>query len=72
VVAITFTLEGTIEKVEQLSLADAQAVRLVSRETPTPGTERSMLQQLFGNIGRFGAPGTGGSRGGGPGSPGGS
>jgi outer membrane protein assembly factor BamE (lipoprotein component of BamABCDE complex) len=68
VVAITFRLDGTIDKVEQLGLADAQPVRLVSRETPTPGTERSLLQQLFGNIGRFSAPGAGGR---GPGSPGG-
>jgi outer membrane protein assembly factor BamE (lipoprotein component of BamABCDE complex) len=72
VVAITFTLEGTIERVEQLSLADAQSVRLVSRETPTPGTERSTLQQLFGNIGRFGTPGSSGAGGaGGGGRPGG-
>lgn len=56
VVAISFTLEGTIEKVEQLTLADAQRVTLVSRETPTPGTERNVLQQLFGNIGRFTTP----------------
>jgi outer membrane protein assembly factor BamE (lipoprotein component of BamABCDE complex) len=53
VVAIRFALDGTIDKVEQLTLADAQQVRLVSRETPTPGTEQNVLQQLFGNIGRF-------------------
>lgn len=54
VVAVHFNLDGTIERVEQLGIEDAQQVRLVSRETPTPGTEASVLQQLFGNIGRFG------------------
>jgi outer membrane protein assembly factor BamE (lipoprotein component of BamABCDE complex) len=54
VVAVHFTLDGVIEKVETLSLADAQSVQLVSRATPTPGTERNLMQQLFGNIGRFG------------------
>jgi outer membrane protein assembly factor BamE (lipoprotein component of BamABCDE complex) len=56
VIAIHFTLEGTIDKVEMLTLADAQQVRFVSRETPTPGTERNVMQQLFGNIGRFSTP----------------
>jgi outer membrane protein assembly factor BamE (lipoprotein component of BamABCDE complex) len=70
VVAVTFTLEGVVEKVETLTLADAQSVRLVSRETPTPGTERNLMQQLFGNIGRFGTGAErtpGGGSGGGPG-----
>jgi outer membrane protein assembly factor BamE (lipoprotein component of BamABCDE complex) len=53
VVAVHFNLEGTVQKVEQLTLADAQAVTPVSRTTPSPGTERSIMQELFGNIGRF-------------------
>jgi hypothetical protein len=28
---------------------------MVSRETPVPGNERTFLQALFGNVGRFGA-----------------
>jgi outer membrane protein assembly factor BamE (lipoprotein component of BamABCDE complex) len=56
VVAVRFTVEGTVERVERLTLADAAPVTPVSRETPTPGTERNLLQQLFGNIGRLGAP----------------
>ena len=34
---------------------------VVARTTPSPGTEASFLQQLFGNIGRFNAinPSTG-------------
>jgi hypothetical protein len=37
-------------------------VRVVSRATPAPGTNPSVLQQLLGNIGKFGP---GGSPGGG-------
>jgi hypothetical protein len=43
---------------------------MVSRVTPSPGTERSVLQQLFGNIGRVGVPGAQQQRGPGAASPG--
>jgi hypothetical protein len=32
------------------------AVSLVDRETPTRGKELTVLQQLIGNVGRFGTP----------------
>jgi hypothetical protein len=36
---------------------------MVSRETPVPGNERTLLQALFGNIGRPGLDrGTGGQQ----------
>jgi outer membrane protein assembly factor BamE (lipoprotein component of BamABCDE complex) len=53
VIAVRFNTAGTVEKVERLTLADAGNVQPVSRITPTPGTETSLLQQLFGNIGKF-------------------
>lgn len=56
VVAIRFNLDGTVEKVDRLTLADAPQVTQVARTTPSPGTETSIMQELFGNIGRF-APG---------------
>ncbi len=31
-----------------------RSVAMVGRETPVPGTERTLLQALFGNIGRVG------------------
>lgn len=58
VLAVHFSVEGTVDKVEQLSLADATTVTPVGRTTPSPGTEASVLQELFGNIGRF-SPGGG-------------
>ena len=58
VVKITFDRSGTVREVKQLGLEDAQNVRVVERVTPSPGNERTLLQQLFGNIGRVG-PGLG-------------
>lgn len=53
VVAVHFRPDGTVDRVERLGMEDAVAVSPVARVTPTPGTEQSVLQQLFGNIGRF-------------------
>ncbi len=54
VVVIAFNPAGTVAEVRQLSQNDMPAVNFVERETPTPGTERSILQALFGNVGRVG------------------
>lgn len=51
-VAIDFTDRGVVERVRVLGEADMRPVEMVSRETPTPGNERTLLQALFGNIGR--------------------
>ncbi|MCA3363324.1 MAG: outer membrane protein assembly factor BamE [Roseomonas sp.] len=52
VVAISFDRRGVVQDIRQLKPEDGQDVGMVSRETPVPGTERNMLQALFGNIGR--------------------
>ncbi|MFL1463774.1 outer membrane protein assembly factor BamE [Roseococcus sp. DSY-14] len=71
VVVVDFAPSGTVAAVRRIGQAEMPRVDFVSRETPTPGNERTLLQALFGNIGRFGASpgGTGaaGSPGGGPG-----
>jgi outer membrane protein assembly factor BamE (lipoprotein component of BamABCDE complex) len=70
VIAVRFNTDGTVASVERLTLADATKVEPVARITPTPGTETTLMQQLFGNVGRF-TPGgagrnqTGGGTGGG-------
>lgn len=61
VVAIRFDERGVVRKVETLGLDDAADVTPVARVTPTPGNDRSFLQLLFGNIGRF-TPGRGTGR----------
>ena len=57
VVVLSFTGQGVLQHVDQLDQDDSIPVTVVARTTPSPGTEASFLQQLFGNIGRFNAIG---------------
>lgn len=57
VVAISFDRRGVVEDIRELRPEDGRDVGMVSRETPVPGTERNILQALFGNIGRPGLAG---------------
>jgi outer membrane protein assembly factor BamE (lipoprotein component of BamABCDE complex) len=68
VVILRFDERGTVREVRRLGLDDGRDVVAVSRVTPSPGNERSFLQQLFGNIGRVG-PSVSGGQAGGPGAP---
>ena len=62
VVTVRFDDAGVLSAVDEKSLADGMDVAVVDRVTPTPGTEMSVIQQIFGNVGRF--PGMGqGNRG---------
>ena len=63
VVAIAFNPQGTVAGVREIGQAEMPNVSFVSRETPTPGNDRSILQALFGNVGRFNAGPMGGSGG---------
>jgi outer membrane protein assembly factor BamE (lipoprotein component of BamABCDE complex) len=63
VVAIAFNAQGTVTGVRAIGQADMPDVRFVNRETPTPGNDRTILQALFGNIGRFNSGPMGGSGG---------
>jgi outer membrane protein assembly factor BamE (lipoprotein component of BamABCDE complex) len=74
-VVIGFDGRGVVQEVKRLTDVDGQPVTMVSRETPTPGNERTLLQALFGNIGRIGPAattpaGAAGAPGGGPAAPG--
>lgn len=53
VLVIQFGEDGLVSSMEEYTLADAFAVEPVDRKTPTVGKELSIIQQLFGNIGRF-------------------
>ena len=53
IIAILFAPDGRVDNIATYTEADGKEVELVSRITPTAGTELSFLQQLFGNIGRF-------------------
>ncbi len=53
VVVVEFDDAGKLKSVRELTEADGRSVSMVSRETPVPGNERTTLQALFGNVGRF-------------------
>jgi len=57
VVAIHFDAKGTVREIVTHHKEDAQNVQTVSKTTPTEGNELTIMKQLFGNFGRFGAPG---------------
>ncbi len=57
VVVLSFNGQGVLQDVKRLDQDDSVPVSIVARSTPSPGTEASFLQQLFGNIGRFNALG---------------
>ena len=73
IVVLSFSEQGVLQDVKRLNQEDALPVTVVARTTPSPGTEASFLQQLFGNIGRFNAApaslGSGPSAGGGAPAP---
>jgi outer membrane protein assembly factor BamE (lipoprotein component of BamABCDE complex) len=68
VVVLSFNDQGVLQDVKRVVQDDAVPITVVARTTPSPGTEASFLQQLFGNIGRFNAfgPTPGGPSGGAP------
>ncbi len=53
VVAIDFDDKGVLTGVRRFTLEDANDIQLVERQTPSRGKELTLLQQIFGNIGRF-------------------
>ena len=52
-VAIDFDSAGRVSDVRRYGLDDGREIQPVDRATPTKGREVTLLQQLFGNIGRF-------------------
>lgn len=54
VFAIRFNGQGVVEDIRQLDASDGKPVSIVQRETPTKGKELTLIQQLIGNIGKFG------------------
>ena len=53
VVVVTFNDQGVLQHVDTKNNDDALPVTVIARTTPSPGTEASFFQQVFGNIGRF-------------------
>ena len=53
VVVVSFDEDGTVAETQTLTLDDGHEVDPVDRKTPTEGKELTVLQQIFGNLGRF-------------------
>jgi outer membrane protein assembly factor BamE (lipoprotein component of BamABCDE complex) len=67
VVIMSFDANGTLRGIAQRTKDDGAPIAMAAGATPSPGSEASFLQQLFGNVGRFtpaGLPGGGGAGGG--------
>lgn len=52
VVMVAFDDFGVVERVDRFGIEDGRVINLVTRTTPTFGRELTIMQQLFGNIGR--------------------
>jgi len=64
VLAVHFDQAGTVTRMDRTGVESVVRLDPDGAETPTLGRERSLLQDLFGNIGTVGAPGAGGAGGG--------
>lgn len=53
VVAVDFDEQGVLTGVRRFTLEDANDIQFVERATPSRGKELTVLQQFFGNVGRF-------------------
>ncbi|MBL4893923.1 MAG: outer membrane protein assembly factor BamE [Emcibacter sp.] len=57
IIAVRFDSDGYVTAVDRYTLDDRKNIDPVGETTPTHGRELSFIQELFGNIGRFGAGG---------------
>jgi len=53
VVIVKFDINDVVAEVKDLSKEDGREIEIVERETPTGGRKLGLLEQLFGNLGRF-------------------
>lgn len=58
VLHVRFNAAGTVERVERTGLELARLVSPSGGRTPTLGSERGFFEEIFGNIGAVGAPGS--------------
>ena len=57
IVIIRFDKKGLVSKIDARDAPIDKKIQLVERETPTKGKDLTVIQQLIGNLGRFGNPG---------------
>jgi outer membrane protein assembly factor BamE (lipoprotein component of BamABCDE complex) len=52
ITAVTFSPDNKVAAVKSYTLADGQEIAMNDRETPARGRELTLLQQIFGNVGK--------------------
>lgn len=62
IMEIRFDASGVVSEVNEYGVEDGRRVAFIDRETPTPGREMSLWEQLFGNIGNLPAEQFGGEQ----------
>lgn len=55
VLAVSFDNDNKVNNLKYYGLEEGKIISYVDRTTPTRGRELTVLQQLFGNLGRLGA-----------------
>ncbi|MFC3711959.1 outer membrane protein assembly factor BamE [Sphingoaurantiacus capsulatus] len=60
IIAVSFDAKGNVASVNRRGLEQVANVDPVNDKTPTLGRETGVLEDLFGNIGRFGSAGSAG------------
>lgn len=53
VIMLKFDKQGTVTRIDILTAENGKKIQPVDRTTPTAGNEFSLIDQLFGNLGRF-------------------
>jgi outer membrane protein assembly factor BamE (lipoprotein component of BamABCDE complex) len=56
ILVIQFDKKGVVKDIRKLDASNGKHISLVERITPTKGKELTVLQQILGNVGRFGKP----------------
>jgi outer membrane protein assembly factor BamE (lipoprotein component of BamABCDE complex) len=59
VLAVAFTEDGIVDSLRLYGQEDGRTIAYVDRVTPTEGNELTLIQQMFGNLGRFNPEGDG-------------
>ena len=53
---IRFTPEGIVKEIKEVDSTKLVEIVHIKRTTPTKGKELTVIQQIIGNVGRFGSP----------------
>jgi outer membrane protein assembly factor BamE (lipoprotein component of BamABCDE complex) len=56
VTAVAFGADGRIASIKTYKMEDGKVIDMATRTTPTAGKELTVMEQVLGNVGRFGDP----------------